>query len=206
MTILTSFSGAEFEVISGPPVADEEQEQVEKFIDFVQEAMQFCIVQSDIQATGCSLRYLSIDVHPFIDMGNLYDLAYINFDTILDLPENKKDIVKIQLPVIEEGVVRLVEAAKILGIPSSEPEDAILAFFRIRLRHKQLEESFDFSSIKTVIRGTEESLEKLKKKGLRPSKMGGVVDSPESIKSKVVWGLEEECPPGLPNPSLTLFA
>jgi len=198
MTILTSYSEAEFEVISGPPVADEEQQQVEKFIDIVEEAMQFCMVQSDIQATGCSLRYLSIDVHPFIDMGNLYGLAYINFDTILDLPENKKDIVKIQLPVLEEGVVRLSEVARILGVPSYEPEDAILAFFRIRLRHKQLEESFDFSSIKTVIRGTEESLEKLKKKGLHPNNMGGVVDSPESIKNKEVWGLDDNCPDGLP--------
>ena len=44
MTILTSFSEAEFEVISGPPVADEEQQQVEIFIDFVEEAMQFCMV------------------------------------------------------------------------------------------------------------------------------------------------------------------
>ena len=133
-----------------------------------------------------------------MDMGNLYDLAYINFDTILDLPENKKDIVKIQFPVIEEGVIRICEVAKILGVPSNKPEDAILAFFRIRLWHKQLEECFDFSSIKTVIRGTEESLEKLKKKGLHPSNMGGVVDSPESIKSKEVWGLDDNCPDGLP--------
>lgn len=197
MTILVSFSEAEFEIIAGAPIEGKEQEQVTMFIDFVEEAMQFCMVQSDIQATGCSLRYLSVDTHPFIDLGDLYQLAYIDFHTILELPENKKDTIKVQLPIIDTGVGRLSEVARILGIPSTEPEAAILACFRIRLGHKQLENSLDFSSIKSVIRGTEAELETLKEKGLHPSNMGGILDTPESVGSSEVWGLEDECPDGM---------
>ncbi len=198
MAILTTFSEAEFEQVAGKPIKVEEQAQVSMFIDFVQEAMQFCMVQADIEETGCSLRYLSIDVHPFKDMGDLYELAYIDFHTLLDLPTNKKDTLKIELPVIDEGVTRLVEVAKILGIPSVEPADAILAFFRIRLAHKQLENTLDFGSIKTVIRGSKAAIEPLKKKGMQPNNMGGILDTPETIRMSDVWGAEEPAPDDMP--------
>ena len=198
MTILTTFTEAEFEVVAGAPIPGDERAQVSMFIDFVQEAIQFCMVQADIEDTGCSLRYLSIDVHPFKDMGDIYELAYLDFHNILDLPEDKKETIKIQLPIIEEGVGRLSEVAKILGVPSTKPEDAILAFFRIRLAHKQLENTLDFDSIKTVIRGTKESLEILKKKGLRPSNMGGILDTPETLRMSEVWGLDETAPEVMP--------
>jgi hypothetical protein len=198
MTILASFSEEEFELVAGAPIKGDEQAQVSMFIDFVQEAMQFCMVQSDIEATGCSLRYLSIDTHPFKDMGDLYELAYIDFHTILELPKNKKDTLKIQLPVIDEGVGRLSEVARILGLPSTEPADAVLAFFRIRLAHKQLENTLDFDSIKTVIRGTKTDLELLKKKGMQPTNMGGIMDTPETIRMSDIWGLEDPAPELMP--------
>ncbi len=198
MTILTSFSEAEFEQVAGTPIKGQEEGQVSMFIDFVQEAIQFCIVQADIEETGCSLRYLSIDVHPFKDIGDLYELSYIDFHTILELPENKKDIIKIELPVIEEGVDRIVQVAKILGIPSFGPADAILAFFRIRLAHKTLENTLDFDSIKSVIRGTSASLEILKKKGMQPTNMGGIKDTAETVRVSEVWGLDEPAPEEMP--------
>tara|TARA_R110000782_G_scaffold53221_16_gene113523 strand:- start:1704 stop:2318 length:615 start_codon:yes stop_codon:yes gene_type:complete len=198
MTILTSFSEAEFEQVAGAPIKGEEEAQVSMFIDFVQEAIQFCMVQADIEETGCSLRYLSIDIHPFKDMGDLYDLAYIDFETILELPEKTKDRLKIELPIIEEGVGRISEVAKILGVPSTEPADAILAFFRIRLAHKMLENTLDFESIKTVIRGTKDSMAILKKKGLHPTNMGGILDSVETVRMSEVWGLEDDAPEEMP--------
>ena len=198
MAILTSFSEAEFEQVAGAPIKGEEEAQVSMFIDFVQEAIQFCMVQADIEETGCSLRYLSIDVHPFKDLGDLYELSYIDFHTILDLPKKKKDLLKIELPIIEEGVDRIVEVAKILGIPSVEQADAILAFFRIRLAHKILENTLDFDSIKTVVRGTSASLEILKKKGMQPNNMGGIKDTPETIRMSEVWGLEDPAPEEMP--------
>ncbi len=198
MTILTTFTEAEFEIVAGAPIPGDERAQVSMFIDFVQEAIQFCMVQADIEDTGCSLRYLSIDVHPFKDMGDLYELAYIDFHNILDLPKDKKETIKVQLPIIKEGVGRLSEVAKILGVPSTKPEDAILAFFRIRLGHKQLENTLDFDSIKTVIRGTKESFEILKKKGLRPSNMGGILDTPETLRMSEIWGLDDAAPEVMP--------
>lgn len=199
MTILTTFSEAEFEQVAGKPIKGEEQAQLSMFIDFVQEAIQFCIVQGDIEETGCSLHYLSIDVHPFKDMGDLYELAYIDFDKILDLPEKAEDRLKIELPIIEEGVGRISQVAEILGLPSTEPADAILAFFRIRLAHKILENTLDFESIKSVIRGTKDSLEILKKKGLHPTNMGGIVDLPTTVRMSEVWGLEESAPEEMPH-------
>jgi hypothetical protein len=198
MTILTTFTEAEFEQVAGAPIKGEEQAQLSMFVDFVQEAIQFCMVQADIEETGCSLRYLSIDIHPFKDMGDLYDLAYIDLHTILELPEDKKETLKIELPVIEEGVGRISEVAKILGVPSTEPADAILAFFRIRLAHKILENTLDFDSIKTVIRGTKDSMAILKKKGLHPTNMGGVLDTPDTVRMSEVWGLEEDAPEEMP--------
>ena len=199
MTILTLFSEAELEQIAGAPIKGEEEAQVSMFIDFVQEAIQFCMVQADIEETGCSLRYLSIDVHPFKDMGDLYDLAYIDLHTILELPEKSEDTLKIELPVIEEGVGRISEVAKILGVPSTEPADAILAFFRIRLGHKVLENTLDFDSIKTVIRGTKDSMAILKKKGLHPTNMGGILDTPDTVRMSDVWGLEDDAPEEMPH-------
>ena len=198
MTIFTSFSEKEFEQVAGVPIKGEEEAQVSMFIDFVQEAIQFCFVQSDIEGTGCSLRYLSIDIHPFKDMGDLYELAYLDFNTILETPKEPKETVKVELPVIEEGVGRISEVAKILGIPSSEPAHAILAFFRIRLAHKVLENTLDFNSIKTVIRGTKDSMTVLKKKGLHPTNMGGVLDTQETVRMSEVWGLENDPPEEMP--------
>ena len=199
MTILTTFSEAEFEQVAGVPIKGEEEAQVSMFIDFVQEAIQFCMVQADIEETGCSLRYLSIDVHPFKDMGDLYELGYIDFHIILELPEKAEDRLKVELPVIEEGVGRIIEVAKILGVPSAEPADAILAFFRIRLAHKTLENTLDFNSIKTVIRGTKDSMAILKKKGLHPTNMGGILDTTETVRMSDVWGLEDDAPEEMPN-------
>lgn len=199
MTILTSFSEAEFEQVAGKPIKGEEEAQVSMFIDFVQEAIQFCIVQADIEETGCSLRYLSIDVHPFKDMGDLYELTYIDFHTLLDLPEDPKEILKIELPIIDQVEDRIVEVAKILGVPSTEAKDAILAFFRIRLAHKQLENTLDFDSIKSVIRGTKASIEVLKKKGMQPTNMGGILDTQETVRMSEVWGLDEPAPEEMPH-------
>ena len=131
-------------------------------------------------------------------MGDLYELAYLDFNTILETPKEPKETVKVELPVIEEGVGRISEVAKILGIPSSEPEHAILAFFRIRLAHKVLENTLDFNSIKTVIRGTKDSMTVLKKKGLHPENMGGVLDTQETVRMSEVWGLENDPPEEMP--------
>lgn len=196
MTIMTCFSEAEFEIISGPPQAGKEEDQVQQFVDFIQESLQFCFVQSDIQATGCSLRYLDTEAHPFIDLGSFYELAGINFETILDLP--KEEIIKIELPLMEGAVERIGEVSRILEIPSNLTEMSILAFFRIRLAHKQLEDSLDFTKTKAVIRGTEASIEKLVDNGLHPTNMGGVVDTPESVDIREVWGLDDNGPTGLP--------
>ena len=198
MTILTSFSEADFEKVAGTPIKGEEEAQVSMFIDFVQEAIQFCMVQADIEETGCSLRYLSIDVHPFKDLGDLYELAYIDLHTILELPEKAEDILKIELPIIEEGIGRISEVAKILGVPSTEPCDAILAFFRIRLAHKMLENTLDFESIKSVIRGTKDSLAILKTKGMHPTNMGGILDTADTVRMSEVWGLEDDAPEEMP--------
>jgi hypothetical protein len=116
----------------------------------------------------------------------------------LELPENPKDRIKIQLPVIEEGVGRISEVARILGIPSTDPEEALLGCFRIRLAHKQLENTLDFNSIKTVIRGTEDQLEHLKKRGLHPSNMGGIIDTPATVAINDVWGLDDQPPKPMP--------
>lgn len=198
MTILTTFSEAEFEQVAGAPIKGEEEAQVSMFIDFVQEAIQFCMVQADIEETGCSLRYLSIDVHPFKDLGDLYELAYIDFHTILELPEKAEDRLKIELPIIEEGIGRISEVATILGVPSTEPGDAILAFFRIRLAHKVLENTLDFESIKSVIRGTKDSLAILKTKGMHPTNMGGILDTSDTVRMSEVWGLEDDAPEEMP--------
>ncbi len=196
MTILTCFPEKEFEIISGLPGEADEQEQVEKFIDFVEESMQFCFMQSDIKDCGCSLRYLSIEEHPFLDLGDFYTVADINLDTLQDLADEQ--VIKIQLPVADGGVERINQVAEILGVPSDKPELAILAFFRIRMGHKLFEEKLDFSKTKAIIRGTKDSLEKLKKKGLYPANMGGVIDTPESVNNNDIWGLEETCPYGMP--------
>lgn len=55
---------------------------------------------------------------------------------------------------MEGAVERIGAVSRILEIPSNLTEMSILAFFRIRLAHKQLEDSLDFTKTKAVIRGT----------------------------------------------------
>lgn len=71
MTVMTCLPEAEFGIISASLQAGKEEEQVQQFVNFIQESLQFCFVQSDIQATGCSLGYLDTETHPFIDLGSL---------------------------------------------------------------------------------------------------------------------------------------
>ncbi len=112
--------------------------------------------------------------------------------------EGEEGCYRIELPFTDEMIEELENFAPELDLKPSEIDEVIAAFLRLFHAFVGFEVDNEELGYQAAIRGLKEDLEDFNEKGWTMSGMAGVIDTPATMDSNIVWHTETKKPKDSP--------